>query len=444
LIKLKTNEFLNSFDKINFQVRTSNYVKVITIILAIALIIPFYNSTFVYFNYYVSFSFLIEIFVLFIVYKLNKAERTSLAANILVYSILLFTFTLFYVGKYGIRDVSILIFPGLLIFTGIIFEKKQYITFSIILVSSFTSYTVMEIYGIIASNFPSKITFATVTNANIILLMTSIGVYFLTNDLRNSIERLKKAGLEFFEYQNQSQIELVKSEKKLQELNATKDIFLSVVAHDLKSPFQGLLGISNLLSSEFESFTKKEVKGYVDELWRGLNTQHLLLEDLLQWGRLQRGTIPFEPKRDDISQVISDSIQFFLQSANNKNISIINHSKPDTFFEFDCYLISIVLRNLLSNAIKFSFTGGVVMIASELIGNKLTVKVKDSGVGIESKYKERIFKLDSTFSTPGTKNEMGTGLGLLLCHDIIIKHNGNISFYSQPGKGSEFVFTIYN
>ena len=122
----------------------------------------------------------------------------------------------------------------------------------------------------------------------------------------------------------------------------------------------------------------------------------------------------------------------------------MNHSKPDTFFEFDRYLISIVLRNLLSNAIKFSFPGGVILIASELTGNKLTVKVKDSGVGIEPKFKNRIFKLDSTFSTPGTKNETGTGLGLLLCHDIIIKHNGKISFSSQPGKGSEFVFSIYN
>ncbi|KUO61056.1 hypothetical protein APF79_12950 [bacterium BRH_c32] len=443
-MKKRTNEFLESFDKIDLEVRINYYVKTITIILALALIIPLYSSVVVYSNYNVSITFIFEYFILLGIYWLIKKEKTQLAANILVYSILILTFALFYTGKYGIRDVSVLIFPGLLIFTGIIFNKKKYICFSTILITSFTLYTSLEIYGVLNSNFPSKITFATVINANIILIMTFIGVYFLTNDLRTSMEKLKKTGMEFFQYQNQAQEELIKSEKKLQELNSTKDIFLSVVAHDLRSPFQGLLGISNLLSAEFDSLTKKEVKQSIDNLSEGLRSQYLLLEDLLQWGRLQRGTIPFEPQREDIFDLISESIQFFLQSANNKNVTILNHSKPDTFFEFDRYLISIVLRNLLSNAIKFSFPGGVILIASELTGNKLTIKIKDSGVGIETKFKDRIFKLDSTFSTPGTKNESGTGLGLLLCHDIIIKHNGKISFISEPGKGSEFVFSIYN
>ncbi len=443
-MKKRTNEFLESFDKIDLEVRINYYVKTITIIIAIALIIPLYSSVFVYYNYNVSISFIVEYLILLWIYWLVNKEKTQFAANLLVYSILILSLALFYTGKYGIRDVSILIFPGLLIFTGIIFNKRKYIFFSTILISSFTLYTILEIYGILTPNFSSKITFATVINADIILIMTFLGVYFLTNDLRKSMEKLKKSGLEFFHYQNLSQEKLKKSEKELQELNSTKDIFLSVVAHDLKSPFQGLLGISDLLSNEFDSLTKNEVKQYIDNLSDGLKSQYLLLEDLLQWGRLQRGTIPFEPKRDDIFDLISESIQFFVQSAGNKNISILNHSKPDTFFEFDRYLISIVIRNLLSNAIKFSFPGGVILIASELTGNKLTVKVKDSGVGIESKFKNRIFKLDSTFSTPGTKNETGTGLGLLLCHDIIIKHNGKISFSSQPGKGSEFVFSIYN
>ncbi|MCK9279881.1 MAG: HAMP domain-containing histidine kinase [Melioribacteraceae bacterium] len=439
-----TKEFLESFDKIDLQVRTSSYISTISIILMASLIIPLFNISIMFFNYNILIVVIIEFFILLAIFTINRAGETSIAANILVYSILLFTFALFYFSQFGIRDVYILILPVLLIFTGIVIDKKKYIIFSIILIFLFTGYTIFEILGIIGNTPPNKISFTSIINSVIILIITAVGVYFLTNDLRNSIDKLKKTALEFFEYQKKTQLKLIESEKKLQDLNSTKDIFLSVVAHDLKSPFQGLLGISNLLSTEFESFTKKEIKESIDNLSESLKKQYLLLEDLLQWGRLQRGTIPFEPKKDDIFEVISESIQVFAQSAVSKNITILNHSTPETFFVFDRYLISIVLRNLLSNAIKFSFPDSVVLIAAELKENKLTIKVKDTGKGIESKYRDRLFKLDSTFSTTGTKNETGTGLGLLLCHDIIIKHKGKISFISAPGKGSEFVCSIYN
>ncbi len=235
---------------------------------------------------------------------------------------------------------------------------------------------------------------------------------------------------------------LVESEKRLLELNNTKDKFFSIIAHDLKSPFNSIIGLSDLLSEKVHRKDYNEIEEYAciikDSSWRAMD----LLKNLIEWSQLQTGRMEFNRKQIDIIPLIIEAKDLLKDSALQKSI-IISLEVPESFMIIaDKPMISTVLRNLLSNAIKFTKQGGKIILSSEKRENELFVKVTDNGVGIKKEIINKIFLIEGGISTPGTQDEQGTGLGLILCKDFILKHGGKIWVESEVGCGSKFIFTL--
>jgi len=235
---------------------------------------------------------------------------------------------------------------------------------------------------------------------------------------------------------------LRESEIRLSELNATKDKFFSIIAHDLLSPFNSIVGFSNLLASQIKQKDHEGIEKYAaiikDSSEQALN----LLTNLLEWSRAQTGKIKFNPEYFELVTEINEVIELLSNTAQQKSI-MIQKDLPHNLPVFaDKLMIHAVLRNLISNAIKFTQVDGDIKISAEQKNNTILVSVDDNGVGIKEENRDKLFRLEGSYSMAGTQNEKGTGLGLLLCTEFIKIHGGNIDFESEAGKGSRFYFTL--
>lgn len=237
--------------------------------------------------------------------------------------------------------------------------------------------------------------------------------------------------------------DLINQQKKeLEELNKSKDKFFSIVAHDLKSPFSGFLGLTELLDVDNESMTKEEIKSLSNKMNKAAKNVYSFLENLLEWSRNQMNKIEYVPQELNLVGIVDNLLKIFNETLNHKNIKIdiinnLDNSKMNVFA--DSYMLNTVIRNLLSNAIKFSHRGSVIEIIYEEFDDKnYSLKIKDFGLGMSQEQIENLFKIDNKFVRKGTDNEKGTGLGLLLCNDFIEKNNGRILVESKIGEGSTF------
>jgi PAS domain S-box-containing protein len=241
----------------------------------------------------------------------------------------------------------------------------------------------------------------------------------------------------------QTEEEIKKTSKALEKLNLEKDKLFSIIAHDLRSPFHGLLGITKMMANESDTFSSTEIAKYSKEMHIAVENLYKLLENLLEWGQLQNGTIGFNPKELLLSQVFSQSIDTIMQRALQKGIDVLNEINENQIIFADERMINSVFGNLLNNAIKFTKRGGkVVGKAREREDGMVEITVTDSGVGISSNNLRKLFKLDEKVSTKGTENEPSTGLGLLLCKEFVEKNGGKIWVESEEGKGSTFSFSL--
>jgi len=229
---------------------------------------------------------------------------------------------------------------------------------------------------------------------------------------------------------------------KLKELNSTKDLFFNIISHDLKSPFNAILGFSKLLEEEYDEFSDSERKHFIQNLNVASESAYKLLHNLLEWSRAQTGRLDFKPDYVDISSLINENLIFYKAQALAKKIKIISRVQFNTRVYGDENMLRTILRNLISNALKFSFAGESVEIYSTSSDKFVQVFVKDKGVGISPEIQARLFKIDELVKIPGTEMETGTGLGLILCKEFVTRHNGIIRFETEPGKGSVFCFTI--
>lgn len=237
-------------------------------------------------------------------------------------------------------------------------------------------------------------------------------------------------------------IRLAEANKKLTILNADKDRFISILAHDLKSPFTGLLGWSEVLLENLRTYDINKIEKLVIYIRRSAKSAYNLLEDLLLWARAQSDMLPFEPDELDLKEIFEILIEVFDPIASNKNISV-NYSLTENIkVTADLNMLNTILRNLLSNAIKFSNRNGEINIKAERNSGHVTITVSDNGVGITEEALSGLFNITKNSSTPGTSGEKGTGLGLLLCQELVEKHGGKIWAESNPGNGSQFSFTI--
>lgn len=230
--------------------------------------------------------------------------------------------------------------------------------------------------------------------------------------------------------------------KELQNLNAEKDKFLSIIAHDLRSPFNSIIGFSDLLVQQANKTESEKIVEY-SELIRNSSEKAMdLLSNLMEWSLSQTGRISFNPEFFQIKELIHETKLLFSEIAAQKEISISYEILTDKEVYADKQMISTILRNLVSNAIKFTPEGGSIKIQGRQHQNKLLISVKDSGIGLSEAKIKSLFRTTANNSEIGTQKEEGTGLGLILCKDFIERHNERIWVESEPGKGSTFYFTL--
>jgi len=233
-----------------------------------------------------------------------------------------------------------------------------------------------------------------------------------------------------------------KSEIRLHQLNADKDRFISILGHDLKNPFNNILGFSEILTNEIDSLNKDEINDIAKNIYKSAQITNKLLEDILTWARTQQGKIPFNPQILNLTDICKNVVDVLKPNADAKNITI-NYSAPDgTNIFADIDMVKTVLRNLVSNAIKFTNNGGAININAEENPGFVTISVTDNGIGIAPGDLAKLFDISEVITTKGTAKETGTGLGLLLCKDFVEKHGGKIWLESEVGKGSDFKFTL--
>ena len=234
----------------------------------------------------------------------------------------------------------------------------------------------------------------------------------------------------------------VKMNNKLKDLNHTKDKVFSVISHDLKSPFNTLIGFSEILIEELEEGNTEDAEEQARMLNKTANDSYLLITNLLNWSRSQRDTISFDPEELVLEDVLEDIISLSKGPASDKNISIVKDFESGLSFNADRDLLSTVLTNLITNAIKFTPQNGEISIEATKANEIVTISVADTGIGIPPENLKKLFNVKDSFTTRGTNNEKGTGLGLLVCKDFVEIHGGEITAESQPNKGSRFTFTI--
>jgi PAS domain S-box-containing protein len=261
-------------------------------------------------------------------------------------------------------------------------------------------------------------------------IITIVGVPHILSVTRDITDRKK-----IEEVINLKNEELVK-------INAEKDKFFSIIAHDLKTPFNAISGFSELLIEKVREKDSGGINKYADIILQSSRRGIDLLMNLMEWSQSKTGGMEFKPGNFEMENLINKVVLLFADIARQKSITISKPALHSLTVYADKNMISTVMRNLISNALKFTRPGGKISIAVEGKQNQIHVKVSDNGIGIEKNSLEKLFRIDENFSTPGTLNEKGTGLGLILCKEFVEKNGGKIWVESTPGKGSDFYFTI--
>lgn len=241
----------------------------------------------------------------------------------------------------------------------------------------------------------------------------------------------------------QAETALTLKNEELTRLNAEKDKFFSILAHDLRSPLSSFLGLTKIFSEELSEMKHEEVQELANSLRESAKSVYHLLENLLDWSQMQRGLIEFKPVKVHLNDIIRKTIGSLSDLANQKNQEVQLQLSGNPFVRVDLTMLESTLRNLLSNALKFSFRGGQITLSTNVLQDKFVeIAIIDNGLGMSAGLISRLFTLDGRTGRIGTEGEHSTGLGLLLCKEFVEKNGGEIVAVSVEGKGSTFSFTL--
>ncbi|MBX3043746.1 MAG: tetratricopeptide repeat-containing sensor histidine kinase [Candidatus Kapabacteria bacterium] len=272
----------------------------------------------------------------------------------------------------------------------------------------------------------------------VLVIIAGILLWFqIKNKMKENLVLIKQK-----EEISQAKSELEAAYKDIQQLNATKDKFFSIIAHDLRNPLGSFRDITKTLFDLHDEFSAEERVNFLRLMNESADKVYNLLENLLEWSRTQKGKIDFNPEPFDFHSIVSFNINLLNPAAENKNIKIINNTIENSIIFADPNLINAIVRNLVSNAVKFTDINGEVKIYYEVKDKKALISVEDNGIGMSPGDIEKIFRIDISTTTIGTSNEKGSGLGLILCKEFVEMHGGEIGVVSTIGKGSKFWFTI--
>lgn len=241
----------------------------------------------------------------------------------------------------------------------------------------------------------------------------------------------------------QAETALTLKNEELIRLNAEKDKFFSILAHDLRSPLSSFLGLTKIFSEELSGMKQEEVQELANSLRESAKSVYHLLENLLDWSQMQRGFIEFKPVIVHLNDIIRKNIGSLSDLASQKNQEVQLQLSGNPFVRVDLTMLESTLRNLLSNALKFSFRGGQITLSTNMLQDKFVeIAIIDNGLGMSAGLISRLFTLDGRTGRSGTEGEHSTGLGLLLCKEFVEKNGGEIVAVSVEGKGSTFSFTL--
>jgi signal transduction histidine kinase len=232
------------------------------------------------------------------------------------------------------------------------------------------------------------------------------------------------------------------SEAKLKEINASKDKFFSIISHDLKNPFNSILGFSDILKAEAKEMDISTIQEFADMINRAASRTFRLLDNLLCWARVHQDQMPYHLTAVALKEAANEVIELLIVNANSKKIRIINHIPENLMVTADSDMLKTIIRNLVSNGIKFTAASGKVELDAVEDNSHVEVTVKDNGKGMSRENLDKLFKIDINYSTRGTNEEEGTGLGLILCKEFVEKHGGKIWVESRLDRGSVFKFTL--
>jgi two-component system sensor histidine kinase/response regulator len=229
---------------------------------------------------------------------------------------------------------------------------------------------------------------------------------------------------------------------KLAEIVSTNAKFLSIIAHDLRNPFSSILGILEIMKLSIKDKKIGEIEEYIDMAYNSANNTLILLDNLLVWAVSQNKEKNFNTVKINLYELLGEEIESLNTSAKQKQIALNHSIEPNLNVTADLQMVKTILRNLISNAIKFTNINDEISINALEKQQFVEVTVKDDGIGVSYEAQKNLFRIDLFHSTPGTNNERGTGLGLLLCKEFVELHGGSIWIESEPGKGSRFAFTL--
>jgi signal transduction histidine kinase len=279
-----------------------------------------------------------------------------------------------------------------------------------------------------------------ILNRKFLLLQHSHGV---AQEKFKLIQRARELSLEH-ELRIKAEKLLSIQNVQLKDLNATKDKFFSIIAHDLRNPIGAFRNLVELFSFHYDKMSPKEIREIIELLEKQTIVLHRLLDNLLHWSRAQMGAIHYSPVECDFFTLGESTITLHSVSAKNKEIELTNCIPKDTMIHCDQDLISVVVRNLISNSIKFTDKGGKIELQISSDDEKSTVIIRDTGIGMSKADISKLFLIEHNNTRIGTSNEKGTGLGLILCKEFVELHGGELLVVSEPGRGSTFSFTIPN
>jgi two-component system, sensor histidine kinase and response regulator len=232
--------------------------------------------------------------------------------------------------------------------------------------------------------------------------------------------------------------------EELKKLNATKDKFFSIIAHDLRSPFNSIIGFSQMLIDKVQSMDKEKIANMAQIINEASKVAMDLLSNLIEWSLSQSGRLEFHPEKSLILDVVKNVEPLFAPAAREKGIAIKTEIPSQLKAYADEVLLETILRNLISNAIKFTHPGGEIIISAKEQNNQVVVSVADSGVGITPNKINKLFRIEEHVTTEGTNKEKGNGLGLVICKEFVEKHEGRIWVESKEGEGCIFYFSLPN
>lgn len=300
------------------------------------------------------------------------------------------------------------------------------------------------IHKTVSSNFSENLTFIQNNSKDEVGRLTR-NFNSMLKEMRRQLNEIKEQSVAL-EYQNEELNKVNElsqaSEDHLKKLNTVKDKLLTILSHDLRSPFNTIKGFLQVLLNHIEGFTKEEILHFAEDMDQAVQRVIDLLENLLQWSLVQTDDFEFQPEDIDIQIIINENIALYEKNALEKHITILMHPFPQTFIKADKNMLNFILRNIISNAIKFTNAESIVEVFVDAEEDFTVITVADKGVGIKPEALEKIFSPEIHLSTKGTANEKGTGFGLLLSKEFVEKNGGRLDIESQVGEGTKVKFSL--